>query len=767
MLKQEGFTLIEIMMVIIVASIMATVSIEMISSDSTAERFDVTLDEMLKIRNALVGNTKIIENGGRSKFGYIGDVGALPAQISELMNKPSAVGAWATDAPSRIASGWNGPYVRKDIDVDFLTDAWGNSYVWDSVSDPAILTSLGADGVTGGTGFDQDIVLQIPSTLIRAQVFGAITNGGSAWDGDAQVEINYPDGLGGVKTSTLKTLSAGDQGSFDFTGVPLGQGSVKIFFPDKNSPTQTVGPITFVVGSGKVLIDPKVTDPLLNGGGGGGPNLVIDLLVSDRSSTGIQLGWTEPLSDPDISDYVVEYKISSETLWVVVDDGVSSRVGATVSGLSSSTSYDFRVKAFNGDYSDYSNVVSVKTASSSNSFFNASTYTAINISGAEDSSVVAFEDDTKIYKNGDELRTLNAGEIYEFSSSSKDILSSTKPFFVGGQLGDGEDEESGNFVWTPRSWTGTEFSFIAPQEEGHRLKIYAFENSTITLKDKTGVVVATKDISDGELSSLSFNASGAYTLSSTGVVGAIVYTNNVVSSSDSDDDDNDNSSADDDDNDDDSDDDNDEEDNDNDDDDSSDSSENDNIFKYPMPLLPSSRIIIGFPSKSGLLFSNEDNTSYNFFHSGGTAGSGIVGREAKSLTPLGEELGFYKTEALRLDGLKKLFAISLDDGSEDGAACFLPTALMKYKYAINVKANWVTLASTQSGIIKMISPSGSTTELTLQNTGADPSTPYSVRVSEVTQGYRFESTIRFAAWYDPDSDDGSGEDDETLLFGFD
>lgn len=71
------------------------------------------------------------------------------------------------------------------------------------------------------------------------------------------------------------------------------------------------------------------------------------------------LAWTAPSSTGGaaITDYVVEYKLTSEpTVWSVFNDGpASATIGATVTGLTSSTSYDFKVAAVNsagqGSYS--------------------------------------------------------------------------------------------------------------------------------------------------------------------------------------------------------------------------------------------------------------------------------------------------------------------------------------------------------------------------------------------------------------------------------
>ena len=72
-------------------------------------------------------------------------------------------------------------------------------------------------------------------------------------------------------------------------------------------------------------------------------------LSGTPTATSVALSWTAPASNGGsvISDYVVEYKLSSVDTWSRFNDGNSNATTATVTGLSSSTSYNFRVSAVN------------------------------------------------------------------------------------------------------------------------------------------------------------------------------------------------------------------------------------------------------------------------------------------------------------------------------------------------------------------------------------------------------------------------------------
>ena len=82
------------------------------------------------------------------------------------------------------------------------------------------------------------------------------------------------------------------------------------------------------------------------------------LAAGTPTATTMPLTWSVPTSDggESITDYVVQFKLSTASVWTTFADGVSPSTGATVTGLTASTSYDFRVAAVNsvgqGAYTD-------------------------------------------------------------------------------------------------------------------------------------------------------------------------------------------------------------------------------------------------------------------------------------------------------------------------------------------------------------------------------------------------------------------------------
>jgi hypothetical protein len=73
--------------------------------------------------------------------------------------------------------------------------------------------------------------------------------------------------------------------------------------------------------------------------------------VSATAGTGqATVTWSAPTGNigPAITDYIVEYSSDSGVTWTQFADGGSTLTSATVTGLTPSTSYRFRVAAVNG-----------------------------------------------------------------------------------------------------------------------------------------------------------------------------------------------------------------------------------------------------------------------------------------------------------------------------------------------------------------------------------------------------------------------------------
>lgn len=131
--KQEGFTLVELIVVVIIIGLLSGLVLPQFIRQS----------ERATARAAKAQ----IELLGTALDTFRLDVGRYPTTqegLQALTQKPGGIDRW------------DGPYLRKEVP----NDPWGRPYIYKSPGDhgPYDILSHGADGVPGGEGNDRDVV---------------------------------------------------------------------------------------------------------------------------------------------------------------------------------------------------------------------------------------------------------------------------------------------------------------------------------------------------------------------------------------------------------------------------------------------------------------------------------------------------------------------------------------------------------------------------------------------------------------------------------
>jgi len=190
--------------------------------------------------------------------------------------------------------------------------------------------------------------------------------------------------------------------------------------------------------------------------------------------------------------------------------------------------------------------------------------------------------------------------------------------------------------------------------------------------------------------------------------------------------------------------------------------------------LPASPDIIGIPSSSMRLTTTVDGTNYTATHSNSAiALNSLNVADSITITPQGTS-SLYQPESLRIQADQPITGASYADTNGGAAAPFVPTAFMRTRYAINVDTDYVAFAGIAAGTITLLDSTDTViTTLTLARSGANSSAPYKAYYDEgdfggkIPAGTRIVSTTPMAAWYQPGTGVGAGNDDETVLYGFD
>lgn len=213
-----GFTLIELIVVILVIAITVTVAVQNIGPVAQSEKIENTRHELDNLAFAIAGNPALQSNGHRSDFGYIGDVGSMPPDLEALAVNPG----FAT---------WKGPYISDDFATnsdDFKKDAWNNDYIY---TGGAEIRSYGTDGVASG----DDIIRRLAGSLgelLWNNVSGNVydldgTAPGFDYRDSIMAGLRVPDGSGGT---TVKFSAVDIGGFFAFDSIPAGRHSINVFY---------------------------------------------------------------------------------------------------------------------------------------------------------------------------------------------------------------------------------------------------------------------------------------------------------------------------------------------------------------------------------------------------------------------------------------------------------------------------------------------------------------------------------------------------------
>jgi len=165
---RNGVTLLELLVVLMILSIILTAAVK--TWDVTLERgrAETTSRKLNQLVTAIVGEPDYIVAGQRVDFGFVGDVGRLPANLQELMVFPIS--------PPE-SSLWRGPYLRSTFNESpdgFRIDGWGDTIAYNR--DSLFLRSYGRRGLADPTRWQTAYLPYKASDLTNNEVSGQIVD---------------------------------------------------------------------------------------------------------------------------------------------------------------------------------------------------------------------------------------------------------------------------------------------------------------------------------------------------------------------------------------------------------------------------------------------------------------------------------------------------------------------------------------------------------------------------------------------------------------
>ncbi len=237
MRKKKGFTLVEAIVVIAILLILGGLLTPIVSNQLTNKKIEVTEEKLKKIKKAIIGDPSVVQFGQRTDFGYVGDMGNVPASLVNLIvqgTQPSWTfyTDWGTYTDVLLGAGWRGPYLDPtqypDGRYESLLDGWGRDFVYESPGENIArrIRSYGPDGVSGTCGND-DICIDIINDEIGGFIQGNTWNECGVGIQYYEIRIFYPSK--GNLTSLAVYPGAGQFWFSTPTASPIPIGTRRLF----------------------------------------------------------------------------------------------------------------------------------------------------------------------------------------------------------------------------------------------------------------------------------------------------------------------------------------------------------------------------------------------------------------------------------------------------------------------------------------------------------------------------------------------------------
>ncbi|MFH1700471.1 MAG: prepilin-type N-terminal cleavage/methylation domain-containing protein, partial [Candidatus Zixiibacteriota bacterium] len=250
--QQNGYSLIELVVVIVIIGILTAVAVNTLDGVEDISRFEETRAEMELLAFAIAGNPELVSGGVRIDYGYLGDIGALPPNWDALVSNPGY-------------STWNGPYITDEFSTGvsntyFKLDAWGMTY--SSPNNIQFASTGSAQTITRQLANSNGDILYNRTYLTLTDY--DLTPPGSDNVDSAKMLLTFPDGVGGLVTKSKNPTA---NGLVVFDSVPIGIHQLRtIIIPNNDTLIRMVN-----INPGQdYYADIQYYDDIWGGGGSGG-----------------------------------------------------------------------------------------------------------------------------------------------------------------------------------------------------------------------------------------------------------------------------------------------------------------------------------------------------------------------------------------------------------------------------------------------------------------------------------------------------------------
>lgn len=209
---ESGFTLLEAVVVMaLMAAAVAFIAPTLVGM--TRRNNESAVQQQEKTITAAIFGDPV--NG---RFGFVGDVGRLPANLNELLSRGSLPAFHTADGGTphigNIGYGWNGPYLTGVFsNTDLVTDPWGQSFTYANTG--ATAGQVRSNGADGSTSTADDVTYPLYAPKTTGTVFISIIANGVANPFGTSAKVYYPSNGEQAVTATQKFDPNSPNESFD------------------------------------------------------------------------------------------------------------------------------------------------------------------------------------------------------------------------------------------------------------------------------------------------------------------------------------------------------------------------------------------------------------------------------------------------------------------------------------------------------------------------------------------------------------------------
>lgn len=224
--NHRGYTLIELVVVLVIIGILATVAMKSLTAANETARTEETKQELTRIACAITGDPNLVSGGHRTDFGFIGDNGRLPSTLDDLVSAPAGY------------ANWQGPYISDDFTaggagVEYRNDAWGKAYAY--TGGLTVTSTGGPSALTRSLASSTDDLLRNSASFTFTDL--DFTPPGADYQDSVRFALYYPSN--GSLTSRTDYPAA--DGFVAFDSIPIGLHILRvIYLPDNDTLTRKI-----------------------------------------------------------------------------------------------------------------------------------------------------------------------------------------------------------------------------------------------------------------------------------------------------------------------------------------------------------------------------------------------------------------------------------------------------------------------------------------------------------------------------------------------